>query len=93
MKTGRKRGVCLFLAACVLWGMVGVLPVAAAGEATSLEGATISFEKPSFKYTRSPIEPKITVALKGKNLYEGVHYTVSYQDNINAGTATVIITG
>lgn len=93
MKTGRKRGVCLFLVACVLWGMVGVLPAAAAGEATSLEGATISFEKPSFKYTRSPIEPKITVALKGKNLYEGVHYTVSYQDNINAGTATVIITG
>lgn len=93
MKTGRKQCLRLFLTACVLWGMVGALPAAAAGEAISLEGATISFEKPSFKYTRSPIEPKITVALKGKNLYEGVHYTVSYRDNINAGTATVVITG
>ncbi|MCI5690518.1 MAG: hypothetical protein MR286_06495, partial [Clostridiales bacterium] len=96
MKTGRKRGVCLFLAACVLWGMVGVLPVAAAGEATSLEGEGVSVAisgKQPYIYMGNPIEPNITVKVLDKQLKKDVDYTVSYQNNVNAGIATVTITG
>ncbi len=96
MKTGRKRGVCLFLVACVLWGMVGVLPVAAAGEATSLEGEGVSVAisgKQPYIYMGNPIEPNITVKVLDKQLKKDVDYTVSYQNNVNAGIATVTITG
>lgn len=40
------------------------------------------------KITQSPV-----VKLGGKTLKEGTDYTVSYKNNKNAGTATVIITG
>lgn len=37
--------------------------------------------------------PKITVVYNGIELTEGVEYTISYKNNINAGFATYIITG
>ena len=94
MKTGRKRGVCLFLVACVLWGMVGVLPAAAAGEATSLEGARIEVAEGNYKYRGSAvtIQPKVLVWVNGVPI-SSKHYTVSYENNLNAGTAKIIVTG
>lgn len=96
MKTGRKRGVCLFLAACVLWGMVGVLPVAAAGEATSLEGAEIRLSSYQMKYSGQPQTPEVELSIGGVSgitLVNGEDYTLSYTDNVNVGTATVTATG
>ena len=43
-------------------------------------------------YTGSEIKPEITVSCGGKVLTEGEDYTVSYEKNINAGTAKVIVT-
>ena len=37
--------------------------------------------------------PQITVTDSGKTLQEGVDYTVTYKDNVKAGTATVTATG
>ncbi len=94
MKTGRKRGVCLFLVACVLWGMVGVLPVAAAGEAVSLEGARIEIaSEASKKYTGTPRTVKVRVYMGFNELEEHKDYELSYRNNVNAGMATVIATG
>ena len=42
-------------------------------------------------YTGSEIKPEITVSCGGKVLTEGENYTVSYEDNINKGTAKVIV--
>ncbi|MGN0606199.1 MAG: hypothetical protein ACI4JM_06730, partial [Oscillospiraceae bacterium] len=43
-------------------------------------------------YTGSEIKPEITVSCGEMTLTEGEDYTVSYEDNINAGTAKVIVT-
>jgi hypothetical protein len=44
-------------------------------------------------YTGGAIEPKPTVALDGRTLAEGTDYELSYANNVNAGEATVTVTG
>ena len=100
MKARRKRremcSMCLVI--CLLWGILG--GTAAAGETgkISLEGATILFQKtnPSYSYSGSPKEPAIIVMSGGTYstlLMQGTDYTVSYENNVDAGTATVKVTG
>lgn len=57
--------------------------------------ATIDFREPQRSYTYDGTEkkPDVTVSVGGRNLSAGSDYTVSYQDNENAGTASVIVTG
>lgn len=57
----------------------------------SVEGADVSVF--SMSYTGEALTPEPTVVLSGVTLREGTDYTVSYADNTNAGTGTVIITG
>ncbi|GAB6394105.1 MAG: Ig-like domain-containing protein [Bacteroidales bacterium] len=47
----------------------------------------------SYLYTGSYIEPRIIVKDSSNILTEGVHYTVAYNNNLNVGTATVMVTG
>jgi len=44
-------------------------------------------------YTGSGLEPTIQVTLKDETLTQDVDYTVSYENNLSAGTATVTIKG
>ena len=44
-------------------------------------------------YTGSALEPTVTVIDEDITLTEGMDYTVSYANNTDAGTATVIIRG
>ena len=44
-------------------------------------------------YNGSAQTPSVTVKDGSTTLTSGTHYTVSYSNNINAGTATVIVTG
>lgn len=44
-------------------------------------------------YTGKAIIQSPDVKIEGSNLEEGTDYTISYENNTNAGTATVIITG
>lgn len=44
-------------------------------------------------YTGAPITPPVTVTSKTGVLTEGVDYTVSYENNVNVGTATIHIVG
>lgn len=44
-------------------------------------------------YTGNAIEPAVTVTFDNFLIYKGTDYTVSYSNNINAGIATVTITG
>ena len=44
-------------------------------------------------YTGKEQKPAVTVSEGGKTLVEGQDYTVSYSDNVNAGTAKVVVTG
>lgn len=47
----------------------------------------------SYLFTGSEICPKPTVFFDGVELVEGVDYTLSYRDNVNAGIGTVVATG
>lgn len=59
----------------------------------SLESADITLEDGSYTYTGTEIKPKVTkVTVDGKELKETTDYTVSYSNNVDAGTAEVIIT-
>lgn len=44
-------------------------------------------------YTGQAIEPDVEVKNSGETLEKDTHYTVTYEDNVNVGTAKVIITG
>lgn len=46
----------------------------------------------SYEYTGNTIEPKVTVMNGETVLVEGVDYTVTYSDNVEAGVGTVLIT-
>lgn len=43
--------------------------------------------------TGDELQPTTTVELDGKTLTEGVDYTVSYADNVEEGTASIVVTG
>ena len=60
--------------------------------AKSASGFTVS-SIAAQTYTGSAITPAITVKDGTKTLTNGTHYSVAYSNNINAGTATVTITG
>ena len=54
---------------------------------------TVNLSGTSFAYTGSAIKPGVTVKDGNKTLTANTDYTVSYSDNINAGTGRVTITG
>ena len=47
----------------------------------------------AYTYTGAAITPVVRVEDNGNILSKGVDYQVTYSDNVNAGTATVTITG
>ena len=57
-----------------------------------IENATIR-TIPTQEYCGSPITPPVVVEMDGATLVEGTDYSISYEDNINAGTASVNIFG
>lgn len=48
---------------------------------------------PDQKWTGSAIEPDVTVSLGGRELIAGTDYTLSYEDNVDPGSATVTANG
>ena len=60
---------------------------------TSIGGASIAFAEEQYTYTGSAIEPAPVVTLNGETLTKGSDYTVSYTNNVNAGSATCTISG
>ena len=59
----------------------------------SLSSAAVSLSAASFTYSGSQKKPTPTVVLGGRTLQKDVDYTVSYSNNVNAGTASCRITG
>ena len=58
-----------------------------------IAGAVVTIAGDSFTYNGNAIMPGVTVSLEGVDLIENTDYTVAYSDNINAGEATVTVTG
>ena len=61
----------------------------------SIEGATITLANTNLKYDGTEKKPTITVTLSDgvTTISQNVGYTATYENNIHAGTAKVIITG
>lgn len=53
----------------------------------------VTLEEDTYTYNGSAKEPNVTVVVSGTTLVKDQDYNVEYEDNINAGTARVIITG
>ncbi len=62
-------------------------------KAASLTNATVTLSSSSFTYNGSAKKPGVTVKLGSKQLTSNKDYTISYKNNVNAGTASVTITG
>ena len=58
---------------------------------TSIGDASVQVFNPI--YTGAALTPKPTVKVGTTTLSEGTDYTLSYKNNINAGTATITVTG
>ena len=54
---------------------------------------TISLDNTSYTYDKTEKKPNVTIKDGAKTLTLNTDYTLSYSNNINAGTATVTITG
>lgn len=54
---------------------------------------TISLNTTTFVYDGNPKTPIETIVVNGKTLEKDKHYTVTYSNNVNVGTATVTVTG
>ncbi len=59
--------------------------------AVSISSASVT--APDQAYTGDAHEPVVKVTLGEKTLVQGVDYEVSYESNVNGGTATVTVTG
>lgn len=59
----------------------------------SIEEATVTLSKDSYVYSGDICMPTVKVVFGGKTLTTGTDYTVDYSNNINAGKASVKITG
>ena len=61
--------------------------------AKSISSTTVTLSQTSYTYDGAEKKPTVTVKDGSKTLTSGTDYTVSYFDNINAGTATVTVIG
>ena len=59
----------------------------------SLAKASVSLSKASYTYDGREKRPTAAVRLSGKRLTRNSHFTVAYRSNVNAGTATVTVSG
>lgn len=53
----------------------------------------ITLENKEFQWTGSEIRPEYSINFKGYELEENVDYILSYRNNVNAGTATMVFKG
>ena len=58
-----------------------------------IEKCEYALNPSSYTYNGSAKKPAVTVTYQGTDLIKGTDYNVTYSDNVNAGTARVIVTG
>ncbi len=63
------------------------------GRKVSVSDCTLRLSSTAYTYNGREKTPFVTVRNDGRLLLKDVDYTVRYQNNVNAGTASVIITG
>lgn len=59
----------------------------------TIVGTDVTIAASTFPYTGQEIRPEITVTVNGTVLTENTHYTLTFADNLDAGTATATVIG
>lgn len=59
----------------------------------TLDGADITLNPESFVYSGSECKPSVSVSYEGTPLVVNEDYTYTFKNNINAGTAEIVLTG
>lgn len=62
-------------------------------ETIYMDECDITLSQENFEYNGGPCKPSVTVKYKDMTLKEGTSYNLQYVNNINVGTASVIIKG
>ena len=71
----------------------GAVTASAEFTVKSIEDCDIELAQTTYTYDGEAKKPGVTVSYHGTALKAGTDYTVAYEDNVDAGTATVTITG
>lgn len=81
--------------ALALMLVLSVLPAAAAAaeSARSLAADDVTLDETAFEYTGQEIRPNVTVRVNGLLLTLDEHYTLDFANNVEVGTAAVLVTG
>lgn len=80
--------------ACTPVAVTGAMSVKVYGKVEwNLENSTVRLSKTSYTYNGEACRPEATVKYEGRTLTLNKDYTVSYENNINAGTARAVIKG
>lgn len=62
-------------------------------QSRAMKDLTVYVNPVEYYYTGSPVEATVIVRHGGTTLQEGVDYTLTYENNVEVGTATVTVTG
>lgn len=92
MRERMRKGLAWCLAAVLLLCLLPLSPRATAAEERDLSQAEIDLDDWFYRYDKSPKEPVPTVRLDD-TVVPNTDYTVSYDNNTNAGQAAVTVTG
>lgn len=74
-------------------GASAATPESTATGAKSIGSCTVTLAYTTYNYTGTAKKPAVTVKDGTKTLTLNTNYTVEYRNNINAGTATAVVTG
>lgn len=91
--TNRIRGLSLVLALVLLWAALPFGAMAAETDMVELVATDITLDETHFEYTGEEIRPNVTVRVQDHLLTLDKDYTLAYKDNIEVGTAAVVVTG
>ena len=80
---------------CVVEDEIGTYAIAAFNVVSGkiLTDTDVAVASGTFTYNGKAHTPAVTVTFGGKKLTAGTDYTTAYADNVNAGTASVTVTG
>ena len=87
------RRACLVLALVLSLTALPFGALAAETDILELVATDITLDETHFPYTGEEIRPNVTVRVQGKLLTLDKDYTLAYRNNVEVGTAAVVVTG
>ena len=88
-----RRGAPRHKEALLLTAAVPVTALADTAQPVELVATDVTLDETRFAYTGQEIRPNVTVRVEGRLLTLDRDYTMEFKDNVEVGTAAVVVTG